>query len=296
LTISPSCGDKEYSRNIVTFGENGPSHNIVIEDCFIYTKKDTSQWGPKEWMSANSGILMGRHGKNLILRNNYVLNTRFGISLCSYNSLCEGNVVSDFSGDGIRITRDGITAQYNVIKNVYVGEEDGDKNHDDAIQCFLFNKGTGTVKNVVVRHNLIMNQEKEGQPYATIFQAIGFFDGPLVNFRVEENVIGVEHWHGVSLYDAQNCTISNNVVFNPWGGSFTPWIMLGSKQNKTRGNTVTGNYAHKFNFKADPLVKSSDNKEVTEKVFLAARRRLIDRINKKFEDPHPVAGRRRLNE
>ncbi|OVE73721.1 hypothetical protein BVX94_03130 [bacterium B17] len=296
LTISPSCGGKEYSRNVVTFAESGPSHDIVIEDCFVYTTKDTSKWGPKEWMSANSGILMGRHGENLTLRNNYVLNTRFGISLCASNSICEGNVVSDFSGDGIRITRDGITVQYNVIKNVYVGEEDGDKNHDDAIQCFLFNKGTGTVKDVVVRHNLIVNQEEEGRPYATIFQAIGFFDGPLVNFRVEGNVIGVKHWHGVSLYDAQNCTIINNVIFNPWGGRFTPWIMLGSKQNKAHGNTVTGNYAHKFNFKADQTVKKSDNKEASEKVFLESRRRLIDSINKRFEDRHPVAGRRRLKE
>ena len=294
LTISPSCGDKKYKGSIVTIAEGGSSHTVILEDCFVHTTTNTSKWGPADWTGANSGIFMGRHGKNLTLRNNYVLNTRFGISLCAYDSLCEGNVVSDFSGDGIRITRDGITVQLNVIKNVYVGEEDGDKNHDDAIQCFLFNKGTGTVRNVDVRHNLIMNQEEEGRPYATIFQAIGFFDGPLVNFRVEGNVIGVKHWHGVSLYDAQNCTIINNVVFNPWGGRFTPWVMLGSKQNKARGNTVTGNYAHKFNFKADPSVKSSDNKEVTDKVFLAARRRLIDTINKRFEDRHPVAGRRRL--
>jgi preprotein translocase subunit YajC len=296
LTVSPSCGGKEYKGSIVTFAEGGISHDIVIEDCFVYTTKDTSKWGPKEWMSTNSGIFMGRHGKNLTLRNNYVLNTRFGISLCAYNSLCEANVVSGFSGDGIRITRDGITVQYNVIKNVYVGEKDGDKNHDDAIQCFLFNKGTGTVKDVIVRHNLILNQDEENQPYATIFQAIGFFDGPLVNFRVEDNVIGVKHWHGVSLYDAQNCTIRNNVVFNPWGGRFTPWVMLGSKQNKAHGNTVTGNYAHKFNFKADPSVKSSDNKKATEEIFMAARNRLIQTINKRFNERHPVAGRRRIGQ
>jgi hypothetical protein len=36
-------------------------------------------------------------------------------------------------------------------------------------------------------------------------QGIGFFDGPLVNFTVEDNVVCSETWHGVALYDAQGC-------------------------------------------------------------------------------------------
>lgn len=274
--------------------EGGPSHDIIIEDCFIFTTEDTSKWGTKEWMNANSGIFMGRHGKNLTLRNNYVLNTRFGIALCAYDSLCEGNVVSDFSGDGIRVTRDGITVQYNVIKNIYAGSKDGDKNHDDAIQCFLFNKGTGTVRNVTIKYNLILNQEDNKQPFATTLQAIGFFDGPLIHFHIEGNVVAVKHWHGVSLYDAQHCIIKNNVVFNPWGGRFTPWVMLGSKQNKARDNTVIGNYAHTFRFKADKAVKCSNNKKVTEKIFRTARKQLLQEIIKKFGYTHSVSGRGRL--
>jgi hypothetical protein len=294
LVVSPSCGGKPYKGNIVTLAEGGPSHDIVIEDCYVYTAEDASKWTPKQWMNANSGIFMGRHGKNLTLRNNYVLNTRFGIALCAYDSLCEGNVVSDFSADGIRVTRDGITVQYNVIKNIYVGSKQGDKNHDDAIQCFLFNKGTGTVRNVTIRYNLILNQEDESQPLATTLQAIGFFDGPLVNFRVEGNVVAVKHWHGVSLYDAQNCVIKGNVAFNPWGGRFTPWVMLGSKQNRAHGNTVTGNRAHTFKFEADKTVKQSDNRKVTKKVFESARKQVLDEIVKKFGRDHPVAGRGRL--
>ena len=294
LTVSPSCGGKPYKGNIVTFAEGGHSHNIVIQDCFIYTSEDTSKWASKEWMHANSGIFMGRHGKNLTLRNNYVLNTRFGIALCAYDSMCEGNVVSDFSADGIRVMRNGITVQYNVIKNIYVGSGEGDNNHDDAIQCFLFNKGTGTVRNVTVRYNLILNQENDNQPFAATLQAIGFFDGPLINFHVEGNVIAVKHWHGVSLYDAQNCTIKNNVVFNPWGGRFTPWVMLGSKQNKANGNRVTGNYAHTFRFKADREVERSGNKNVTKKIFRTARKQVLEEIIRKFKYHHPVAGYGRL--
>src|SRR5690606_33111214 len=103
-------------------------------------------------------------------------------------SLCEGNLVSDFSADGIRITRDGITVQHNVIKNGCCSAADGDDNHDDAIQCFLFNKGTGTVRNAVVRGNVIVNRDGSDQKFPASIQGIGFFDGPLVNFVVEDNV------------------------------------------------------------------------------------------------------------
>ena len=68
-------------------------------------------------------ILLGRHGTHLTLRNNYVLNTRFAVNLCAPDSVCEGNVITNFSGDGIRITRDGITVQYNTIKNSFVGPD-----------------------------------------------------------------------------------------------------------------------------------------------------------------------------
>jgi hypothetical protein len=290
LAISPSYGKEPYKGNIVTFAEGGPSSEIVIEDCFIHTAEDTSKWTAKEWMNANSGIFMGRHGKKLTLRNNYVLNTRFGIALCAYDSLCEGNVVSDFSGDGIRVTRDGITVQYNVIKNIYVGSKDGDKNHDDAIQCFLFNKGTGIVRNVTVKYNVILNQEKDDQPFATTLQAIGFFDGPLIKFKVENNVVAVKHWHGVSLYDAQHCVIQNNVVFNPWGGRFTPWVQLGSKQGKAFGNTVKNNYAHTFRLEADKTVKKENNRTITKKIYEANRKKLLSMIEEKFGKHHPVAG------
>lgn len=88
-----------------------------------------------------------------------MLNTRFGINLCAPECLCEGNVVANSSADEIRATRDGQTVQYNVIKNSFVGEQDGDGNHDDGIQVFLFNKGTGTLRNITLRGNLILARE-----------------------------------------------------------------------------------------------------------------------------------------
>jgi len=296
LAISPSCGGGPYRGDMVILGEGGPSSDIVLEDCFVYTALDSSGWSARDWMEANNGIFSGRHGTRITLRNNYVLNTRFGVSLSSPDSLCEANVVCGFSGDGIRVTRDGITVQYNVIKDVFVGSAHGDDNHDDGIQCFLFNKGRGTVRRVTVRGNIIIDREEEGRPFATGMQGIGFFDGPLVEFLVEKNVVLVSHWHGISLYDAQGCRILDNACYSKWPGPSRPWIMLGTKRDVggSRGNTVRNNMAHSFDLRADPEVTEEGNVPVKEEVFYQRMRELEAFINGKFGRFHPVAKYSRL--
>ncbi len=300
LTVSPSLAPAPLDKpphNLVMLGERGgeDSSDLVVEDCFVYSVLDTSGWSGKDWVEKPaSGIWLGRHGKGHVARNNYVLNTRFGINLCAPDCLCEGNVVANFSADGIRATRDGQIVQYNVIKNNFVGARDGDDNHDDGIQVFLFNKGTGTVRNITLRGNLILARETDGLPLPNPLQGIGCFDGPLVNFTVEKNVVCVNHYHGVSLYDAQGCTIEGNTCFSRWNDKARPWVMLGQKKNEARGNTVRNNLAHSFGFQADPEAKTENNQIVTEAAFRAKLAALAAEIDAKFGAQHPVAKRPRL--
>lgn len=296
LTVSSSFADKPYDDVMVKVADGGPSGEIIVEDCFVYTTLDTSKWTAKDWMGANSGMFMGRNGKGHVFRNNYVFNTRFAIALCSEDSLCEGNVVSHFSADGIRVTRDGQVVQHNVIRNIYVSDEDGDKNHDDAIQCFLFNKGTGTVRNVTVRENLIVMRESEAQKWQATMQGIGFFDGPLINFTVEGNVINTSHWHGVSLFDAQDCRILNNVAYTQWqDAKLRPWVQLGGKDTgPIKGNTVKGNYAYTFDLKADKGVVAEKNEIVTPEIHAKRQAELLEIIEKKFGAVHATASFRRV--
>lgn len=300
LVISPSLAPKPLSRqphHLVMLGERGgdQSSGLAVEDCFVYSVLDTSHWTAEDWVKKpSSGIWLGRHGSKHVARNNFVLNTRFGISLCAPECLCEGNVVANFSADGIRVTRDGQVVQYNVIKNNFVGQKDGDANHDDGIQAFLFNVGTGTLRGVTIRGNIVVERETDGLPWRNPLQGIGFFDGPLVGFTVEENVVCVSHWHGITLSDAQGSTLRGNLCFSRWPGRMRPWIMLGQKKNQARGNTVRDNLAHTFNFKADPEVQASNNREVTQAAFQERLAQLAREIESGFGKVHPVAGRPRL--
>jgi len=308
LTVSPSLIPPTSSiastpsrppHNLVSLGERGgeESAELVIADCFIYSVLDTAAWTGRDWVEKpQSGIWLGRHGKGHVARNNYVLNTRFGIALCAEDCLCEGNIVANFSADGIRATRDGQIVQYNVIKNNFVGARDGDPNHDDGIQVFLFNVGTGTLRNIAIRGNIIVARETDGLPFPNPLQGIGCFDGPLVNFTVEKNVVCVNHYHGITLGDAQGCTIQDNTVFSRWEGRMRPWVMLGQKKNLAGGNTVRNNLAHSFNFRADAEVKAENNREVTEAEFKTKLSELAAFIDGKFGKLHPAAQRPRLEQ
>lgn len=293
IAISPSF-DKPYSGYMVSVGEESSAENIVIEDCFVFSALETRGWSKEQWMKANGGMLQGRNGKNLNFKNNYVLNIRWGITMTALDSTVEGNVISDFSGDGIRVTRDNSIVAYNVIKNIYVSDGDGDKNHDDAIQCFLFNKGTGTMRNLNIHHNFIYMREDDRQEWPAIFQGIGFFDGPLIDYKVTDNVIATEHWHGVSLFDAQGCLIENNVIYNPWGGKFEPWVLLDTKLGKLGGNTVKDNYAHSIRLSKDKTVKESGNGKVSQSMWKKAADNLMAQINDLYGREHPVAKKERV--
>jgi len=300
LAVSPSLAPTPLGRpprELVTLGERGgeESADLVIEDCFIYSVLDTAHWTGRDWVEKPaSGIWLGRHGKAHVARNNYVLNTRFGINLCAPNCVAEGNVVANFSADGIRATRDGQVVQYNVIKNNFVGARDGDDNHDDGIQVFLFNVGTGTVRDIILRGNIILARETDGLPFPNPLQGIGCFDGPLVHFLVESNVVCVNHWHGITLGDAQGCTVQDNTCYSRWPDRARPWVQMGQKKNRARGNTVRNNLAHSFDFKADAEVKAENNRPVTEAAFRQQLTELAAIIDAKFGKVHPVAKRPRL--
>jgi hypothetical protein len=138
----------------------------------------------------------------------------------------------------------------------------------------LFNVGTGTVRDITIRGNIIVNRESDAQ-FPAQLQGIGFFDGPLVNFTVEDNVVFVDHYHGVSLYDAQGSRMVNNLTYTRWGGPARPWVMLGEKLDMASGNYVHGNVAHSFDFDADATVDAGDNTMVDAD---AAEARLADRL------------------
>ncbi|GIK22424.1 MAG: hypothetical protein BroJett005_18380 [Ignavibacteriota bacterium] len=157
---------------------------LNVENCNINYADDISGWTATDWVErTGNGIIMD--GSNITAFNNTITAIDHGIACSANNSLVSHNLIVNFRGDGIRGLGDDDVYEYNTIKNEY----DVDENHDDGFQSWSYGSGgvgTGTVKNVTLRGNTIINFEDPNQPYRGNLQGIGLFDGMFENWIVDE--------------------------------------------------------------------------------------------------------------
>lgn len=216
LHVSPEFGQGDKPRmmiDIQSHGWNGPIHDIFVEECVVQSAEDTSGWSAADWNERSaSGI--GADGTRVVIRGNRLKNVDTGISVSASHALVEHNVVANFAGDGLRGLGDHSIFQYNVVKNCY----DVNSNHDDGFQSWSSGPGgvgSGEVVGIVLRGNTIINNEEPNQPHRGTLQGIGCFDGMFVDWTIENNVIIVDHYHGITLAGARGCRIMNNTVLDP---------------------------------------------------------------------------------
>lgn len=203
----------EVASESVDFLVRIGGQDVIVEDSLLMSAPDIRSWTAQDWVNrASNGISAG--GTGITIRNNYLLNVGHGIVVGATNSLVEGNVVENFSRDGMRGLADHTVFQYNLVKNAY----SVDDNHDDGFQSWTKGSdgsvGTGEVVGVVLRGNTIINYEDPNQPFRSTLQGIGCFDGTFVDWVVENNVVMTDHWHGITLLGARGCKVVNNTVID----------------------------------------------------------------------------------
>ena len=228
------------------------SKNNIIQNCNFYSGLNVSNWEIIDWRkNVWSGIK--DYGKSNVIRNNHLFNIAYALQLMEVCDSADivGNVIENFSGDGIRIAgADYCLIESNVIKNsIELDSNTQDGNHEDGIQAWDFDDG---VNGLIVRGNYILNYENPNQKFKGLLQGIGFFDGFYNNCIIENNIVIVEHWHGISLYGAKDSRIINNTVLPNPGGSRKagpPWIGIFSHKDgrKSTGNIVRNNLATNSN-------------------------------------------------
>ncbi|MCF7975347.1 MAG: right-handed parallel beta-helix repeat-containing protein [Phycisphaerae bacterium] len=235
LTISAEFAEPYKRQTLVqlqTHGWHGPIHDVTVMNCAVSSVSDTSAWTAQEWNGmACNGFQVD--GTRMTICANQVRNVNFGISVDASHSLIQNNLVENFSGDGLRGLGDYSTFEYNTVKNCYKVND----NHDDGFQSWSVGPdgvGSGEVKGIVLRGNTIINSEDPDQPLQGALQGIGCFDGTFVDWVVENNVVVVDHWHGITLLGARHCRIMNNTVMDSKPGTpGPPWIKIDKHKNGT---------------------------------------------------------------
>ncbi|MEA3230574.1 MAG: choice-of-anchor Q domain-containing protein [Thermodesulfobacteriota bacterium] len=210
---------------------------LVFENSTINFADDISGWTASNWLArTGNGIRMG--GAHLAIRNNMITNVDHGIDGGATDSLVSGNRIVNFRGDGIRGLGDRMVYEYNTIKNAY--EVDG--NHDDGFQSWSIGGGgvgTGVVRDVTLRGNIIINFENPNQPLKSTLQGIGLFDGMYENWIIENNIIITNHWHGITMMGAKDSRVVNNTVLDlDTVRPGPPWIRISDHKDGTHSSGV----------------------------------------------------------
>ncbi|PID38096.1 MAG: hypothetical protein CSB49_07280 [Proteobacteria bacterium] len=250
LSISPSFAQTYQRKTMISIespGYQGPSEDVVIEGNTLRSVPDISAWSANDWdTKATNGISVS--GPRHQVLNNTLENVNFGIRVSGVDALVRGNTINRFSGDGLRGLGDRGLFENNLVKNCY----EVNANHDDGFQSWSVKGGkvgAGEVRGVVLRGNTIINYDDPNQPMRCQLQGIGMFDGTFVDWVIENNVIIVDHWHGITLLGARNCRVVNNTVMDPNGAKpGPPWIKIGKHKKGTAPTDclVRNNIAHDF--------------------------------------------------
>ncbi|NOY94446.1 MAG: hypothetical protein GXP55_24990, partial [Deltaproteobacteria bacterium] len=247
VSVSPSFAptyEAQTAIDINSHGFSGPSGHITIEGCDVFSVRDISGWSANDWVNlAVNGI--ASNADDITLRDNTLTNVRFGISMSGARAQVIDNSVRNFSGDGMRGLGDDGLFEHNYVANSY----DVDDNHDDGFQSWSVGTdgvGSGEVRGMVLRGNMIVNREDPAQALSGSLQGIGCFDGFFTNWLVENNVILVDHWHGITLLGARDSRIVNNTVMDiNTTDPGPPWIKIAPHKDGTEGtgNLVRNNLA-----------------------------------------------------
>lgn len=218
---------------------------ITIRNCLIQAADKTEQWEAQDWKTkASNGIYS--EGKACIFQHNLIRNIHHGIETKGNNNLVTNNIIIRFAGDAIRNTGDSNFFLENYLADALVDDYyDKDGNHDDLFQSWTFDR---PIKNIFISDNIAINcTDTSIHLQSKNVQGIACFDGFEENWKIQNNLVIVEHPHGIALFGAQNCQIQNNKIipnpFNKYDFESAPWIMIHDHKDgrKSHNNQIINN-------------------------------------------------------
>ena len=248
-------------------GWHGPVQYITIEECDFFTISDTSTWSKEDW---DDGTVNGiwSSGEFITINNNHIMNINYGIVIQGgSNTIVSNNLIEEITADGLQGIGDDLLFENNIIKNFY--QVDG--NHLDGFQSWIVppNDPNGdSCDRITLRGNIIIEHEDRTHPYKASLQGIGCFDGPYYDWVIENNVIIVGHYHGITMSGAQNCKVINNTVVSPVDSDISnPHIKIGNTKGglPSQNVIVRNNIARRFDIfdKDDESIIMDHNLEVS---------------------------------
>ncbi|MBT8154553.1 right-handed parallel beta-helix repeat-containing protein [Epibacterium ulvae] len=216
------------------------SAHITVEGFDIRGREDGAnymQWSLADWQIWQ-GTGLQILGPNVTARGNRLTAVGGGISSSRAGAVVVDNVITGFSGDGLRGIGDNSLFRGNRVQDCV----DVDANHDDGFQSWSpRNQGAAAaIANVTIAENIILEWTGDrSHPLRCNLQGIGLFDGFYRNFEIVNNLLVVSAYHGIALYGGRDSVIVHNTVVHP--ETFTgqaPWVTVRPHRNGTPSKNV----------------------------------------------------------
>ncbi len=249
LSVWPNSAVKKAGVLVATTDH---SANITFEGFDVRGRKDAPDsyydWSAKDWLYTwrNNGFVV--KGDNITLRDNTITAVAFGIQTKGRGARVINNKVLGFSGDAMRGLGDDSLFRGNYVQDCI----DVDANHDDGFQSWSPKKKGrfSAVRNLILEENVIVEWAgSDAHPLHGRLQGIGLFDGIYDGFKIRNNLVVVDHYHGITMFGGRNSEISNNTVVRLNGmREGRPWIHLRKHRNglETENVLVQDNLAMSY--------------------------------------------------
>lgn len=232
---------------LVTVGAD--AQDIRLERLTVRSGDDHAAWDAATWRArARPGIQSASPG--IEIRDSRVTGVRHGIQVSGPDARVIGNLVDGFSGDALRGLGDRGLFEGNEVRNCVKVDD----NHDDGFQSWSRGPegrpGRGMVRGVVLRGNVIRNHIGPRGPLTCRLQGIGLFDGLYVDWLIEDNLVEVDHWTGITVMGGIGVRVLDNTVRNVTPGPpGPPWIVVTRHKDGRPGadNLIAGNRTTSLN-------------------------------------------------
>ncbi len=262
LTVSSTnpLGKKSYYIKI-----DSSSSKISIKNCLIQAANKTESWEPEDWArKASNGIYS--LGNNCHFEHNLIRNIHHGLETKGNSNIVNNNIIVRFAGDAIRNTGDDNIFDSNYLADALVDDYSAkDGNHDDLFQSWTFE---APIKHITIKNNIAIScTDTTMHLPSKVVQGIACFDGFEENWLIENNLVILEHPHGIALFGANQCQIKNNRIipspFNQYEGEWEskPWIMIADHKDgrPSLNNLITNNLVSVLKI-TDSLALSQNNR------------------------------------
>ncbi|WP_119168905.1 right-handed parallel beta-helix repeat-containing protein [Algihabitans albus] len=247
VVTTPDRGTPGFPTTLLQVAAD--ARDIRLEDLTVRSAPSIADWGESEWIErAHHGVAL--EGARVHLLNSTIMHVRHAITVTGTGVRVEGNTIDRFSEDAVRALGDDGIYRGNTIKNCYSLYY----HHDDGFQSWSRgpdgSPGTGVVRNVEITGNSIINFEDPDQPFRCNLQGIGLFDGMFENWTIANNLVVVDHFHGITVMGARQVKVLNNTVIDARPGQpGPPWVTVVAHKDGTAGsgNLVANNLSASFN-------------------------------------------------